>query len=139
MTSSQRSRRVRSRTLGHRRRLAAGLAAVKQQYRASMAPPLLSPGLGAPWAERRSTIELFGLAKRGSVGRARGAIDDEVLHTFAVVSARPKRRCRDTATLRPDLATRITITAPTDHDAAVWNDTLARLRHALVSSRRHPT
>ena len=59
------------------------------------------------------------LTKRGAWDKLASAIDEQVLHTFAIAGA-PEDVAAEARRRYGDLVTRISIEAPRDADAARW-------------------
>ncbi len=75
--------------------------------------------------------ELTALSKQGRWSQMGAAIDDEVLHTFAVVGS-PQEVGRGIVERFDGLLTRANFYAPYEHDPAIWAEVLAAARSHSV-------
>ena len=108
--------------------IAAGIQAVKGQIAFYGSTPSYKPVLELHgWS--RLHEELNSIAARGEWDRMADAIDDEVLHTFAVVGT-PEQAVAEIERRYGDIATRVAISIPEDRDVARWDALLASLRAA---------
>jgi probable F420-dependent oxidoreductase len=106
--------------------IAAGVAAVRSQIGFYGSTPAYRPVLEAHgWGELQD--ELNALTKRGAWEQVAGLIDDEILHTFAVVGT-PEEAVEEVRRRYGDVATRITIATPDGADPQRWAPVFARLR-----------
>ncbi len=106
--------------------IAAGVAAVRGQIGFYGSTPAYRPVLEAHgWGDLQD--ELNALTKRGAWDEVAAVIDDEVLHTFAVVGT-PEEAAEEVRRRYGDIATRITIATPDGADPERWGPVFARLR-----------
>ena len=106
--------------------IAEGVRFVKQQIAFYGSTPAYRPVLELHgWGELQD--ELMAMTKRGEWDRMGEMIDDEVLHTFAVVGS-PEEAIAELKTRYGDICTRITLTLPDDRDEARWRGLFDSLR-----------
>jgi probable F420-dependent oxidoreductase len=109
----------------------AGIAAVRGQIGFYGSTPAYRPVLEVHgWGELQS--ELNALTKRGAWDEVSTLVDDEVLHTFAVVGT-PEEAVEEVRRRYGDIATRITIATPEGADPERWQALFARLREPAES------
>jgi probable F420-dependent oxidoreductase len=106
--------------------LEAGIAAVRSQIGFYGSTPAYRPVLEAHgWGELQD--ELNALTKRGGWDEIAGLIDDEILHTFAVVGT-PEEAAEEVRRRYGDITTRITLATPEGADPERWAPVFERLR-----------
>jgi len=106
--------------------IAEGVQFVKQQIAFYGSTPAYRPVLELHgWGELQD--ELKAMTKRGQWDRMSELIDDEVLHTFAVVGT-PEEAFAEIAKRYGDIATRITLPLPPERDEARWAGLFESLR-----------
>ncbi len=106
--------------------IAEGVQFVKQQIAFYGSTPACRPVLELHgWGELQD--ELKAMTKRGQWDRMSELIDDEVLHTFAVVGT-PEEAFAEIAKRYGDIATRITLPLPPERDEARWAGLFESLR-----------
>jgi probable F420-dependent oxidoreductase len=106
--------------------IAEGVAFVKQQIAFYGSTPAYRPVLELHgWGELQE--ELMAMTKRGEWDRMGEMIDDDVLHTFAVVGT-PGDAIAEVKRRYGDIATRITLTLPEDRDQERWTRLFDSLR-----------
>jgi alkanesulfonate monooxygenase SsuD/methylene tetrahydromethanopterin reductase-like flavin-dependent oxidoreductase (luciferase family) len=71
--------------------------------------------------------ELHAMTKRGEWDRLAELIDDEVLHTFAVIGT-PEAALAELERRYGDIATRVTLSLPPEHDEQRWEALFDSLR-----------
>jgi probable F420-dependent oxidoreductase len=106
--------------------IADGIAAVKQQIGFYGSTPAYRPVLELHGWEALHD-ELHELTRRGAWDQLADAVDDEVLHTFAVVGT-PEEAVAEIRRRYGALATRITLAMPPGCDEDRWGALLATLR-----------
>ena len=103
-----------------------GIAAVRAQIGFYGSTPAYRPVLEAHgWGELQE--ELNTLTKRGAWDEVAGLIDDEILHTFAVIGT-PEEAVEEVRRRYADVTTRVTLAVPEDADPARWAPLFERLR-----------
>ena len=108
--------------------IAEGVGFVKQQIAFYGSTPAYRPVLELHgWGELQD--ELMAMTKRGEWDAMGGLIDDEILHTFAVVGT-PEDAIAEVKRRYGDIATRITLTLPEEHDEARWAGLFDSLRES---------
>jgi probable F420-dependent oxidoreductase len=113
--------------------IAEGVATIKQQIAFYGSTPAYRPVLDLHgWGELQT--ELQARTKRGEWDNA-GLIDDEILHTFAVIGT-PEEAITEVKRRYGDLCTRITLTLPDERDADRWQALVDSLREAKPTSLR---
>ncbi|CAN5514768.1 LLM class F420-dependent oxidoreductase [soil metagenome] len=106
--------------------IAEGVATVKQQIAFYGSTPAYRPVLEMHgWGELQS--ELQAMTKRGEWDSMSELIDDEVLHTFAVVGT-PEEAIAEVNKRYGDICTRLNLTLPPEHDRERWGGLFDRLR-----------
>ena len=106
--------------------IAEGVAFVKQQIAFYGSTPAYRPVLELHgWGELQD--ELKAMTKRGEWDRMGELIDDEILHTFAVVGA-PEEAIAEVKRRYGDVATRITLPLPAEYDRDRWAALFDELR-----------
>ena len=106
--------------------LDAAALAVKQQIAFYGSTPAYRPVLELHgWGDLQG--QLNAIAGRGEWDRLAGAIDDDVLRTFAVVGT-PEQAVAEIKRRYGDIATRITITVPEGADPERWSELFQSLR-----------
>jgi probable F420-dependent oxidoreductase len=106
--------------------LAAGAQFVKQQIAFYGSTPAYRPVLELHgWGGLQD--ELNAMTKRGEWDKMSELIDDDVLHTFAVVGT-PEEAFTEIHRRYGDVVTRITIAVPENRDAGRWNGLFESLR-----------
>jgi probable F420-dependent oxidoreductase len=99
---------------------------VKQQIAFYGSTPAYRPVLELHgWGELQD--ELNAMTKRGAWDAMAGLIDDEILHTFAVIGT-PEEAVEEIQRRYGDMATRITLSIPDDADPARWAPLFEKLR-----------
>src|SRR3954454_4904900 len=107
----------------------AGIAAVRQQIGFYGSTPAYRPVLELHgWGQLQE--ELTALTKRGAWDEIPRLIDDEMVHTFAVVGT-PEEAVEEVRRRYGDVATRISISLPEDADADRWRGLFERLREPV--------
>ena len=120
------SRRDQARLNAVRRRTVEGVDFVKKQIAFYGSTPAYRPVLELHgWGELQE--ELRAATKRGEWETMGAMIDDEVLHTFAVVGT-PEEAMAEVKKRYGDVATRITLTMPDERDDARWRALFDSLR-----------
>ena len=76
--------------------------------------------------------ELNALTKQGAWDRIADLIDDEILHTFAIVGT-PEEAIEEARRRYGDVATRISIAVPQDADSDRWGALFERLREPVAA------
>ncbi len=108
--------------------VAQGIEMVKQQIAFYGSTPAYRPVLELHgWGELQD--ELNAMTKRGEWDKLGSVIDDEMLHTFAVIGT-PEEAIAELQRRYGDVATRVTLTLPADHDAERWGAIFDSLRTA---------
>jgi probable F420-dependent oxidoreductase len=98
--------------------IADGAQFVKQQIAFYGSTPAYRPVLDLHgWGDLQD--ELNAMTKRGEWDRIAELIDDEILHTFAVIGT-PEDALAEVQRRYGDIATRITLSLPPDHDEERW-------------------
>ncbi len=111
--------------------IAAGVQLIKQQIAFYGSTPAYRPVLELHgWGDLQD--ELNAMTKRGAWEEMANLIDDEILHTFAVIGT-PEEAADEIQRRFGDVATRITLTIPDQADPARWAPIFAALR----ASSRH--
>ena len=106
--------------------IADGVAFVKQQIAFYGSTPAYRPVLELHgWGDLQD--ELLAMTKRGEWDRMGELIDDEILHTFAVVGT-PEEAIAEVGRRYGDICTRITLTLPEGHEEARWKRLFDSLR-----------
>jgi probable F420-dependent oxidoreductase len=106
--------------------IAAGIQFVKQQIGFYGSTPAYRPVLELHgWSELHD--ELNAMTKRGEWDKLHEAVDDEVLHTFAIVGT-PEEAFEEIGRRFGDIVTRITIALPEDRDPDRWKALFDSLR-----------
>ncbi len=106
--------------------IAAGVAMVKQQIAFYGSTPAYRPVLDLHgWGDLQE--ELRGMTKRGEWDRMSELIDDELVGTFAVVGT-PEEAIAEVKRRYGDIATRITLQLPAEHDEQRWRRLFDELR-----------
>jgi probable F420-dependent oxidoreductase len=106
--------------------IAAGVAEVKQQIAFYGSTPAYRPVLELHgWGELQD--ELNAMTKRGEWDKLGSLIDDDVLNTFAVVGM-PEEAFAEIRRRYADVATRITLVLPPEHDDERWRGLFDSLR-----------
>ena len=109
-----------------------GIAAVRSQIGFYGSTPAYRPVLEAHgWGELQD--ELNALTKRGAWDEIASLIDDEMLHTFAVVGT-PEEAIEEVRRRYGDVATRVTLATPQGADPERWAPLFARLREPVAST-----
>jgi probable F420-dependent oxidoreductase len=111
--------------------IAAGIAFVKNQIGFYGSTPAYRPVLELHGWEALGE-ELNAMTKRGEWDKLASIVDDEVLHTFAVIGT-PEEAFAEIAKRYGDVATRIAVSLPDDYDADRWNALFDSLRAARPS------
>ncbi len=112
--------------------LQAGIAAVRSQIGFYGSTPAYRPVLEVHgWGELQG--ELNALTKRGGWDEIAGLIDDEILHTFAVVGT-PEEAVEEVQRRYGDVATRITLATPEGADPERWAPVFERLREPSAAA-----
>jgi probable F420-dependent oxidoreductase len=108
--------------------IAEGVEFVKQQIAFYGSTPAYRPVLELHgWGELQD--ELQAMTKRGEWDEMGALIDDEILHTFAVVGT-PEDAFAEVRKRYGDICTRITLTLPEERDHARWQGLFDSLRAA---------
>jgi probable F420-dependent oxidoreductase len=116
--------------------LQSGIAAVRSQIGFYGSTPAYRPVLEAHgWGALQD--ELNALTKRGAWGEVASLIDDEMLHTFAVVGT-PEEAVEEVRRRYGDVCTRVTLTTPEGADPERWAPLFARLREPAESAAARP-
>lgn len=106
--------------------IAAGTQFVKQQIAFYGSTPAYRPVLDLHgWGDLQD--ELNTMAQRGEWDKMSELIDDDVLHTFAIIGT-PGEAVAEIQRRYSDLVTRITIAVPEDRNAERWNALFESLR-----------
>ena len=106
--------------------IAAGVASVKQQIAFYGSTPAYRPVLDLHgWGDLQE--ELRAMTKRGEWDRMSELIDDELVRTFAVVGT-PEEAIAEVKRRYGDIATRLTLQLPAEHDEARWRALFDELR-----------
>ena len=106
--------------------IAAGVQFVKEQISFYGSTPAYRPVLEIHgWGDLQD--ELNEMTKRGAWDRMADLIDDEVLHTFAVIGT-PEEAAAEIQRRYGDVATRVTLTLPQGADPARWAPVFETLR-----------
>jgi probable F420-dependent oxidoreductase len=106
--------------------IAAGTQFVRQQIAFYGSTPAYRPVLELHgWGDLQG--ELNTRAQRGEWDKMSALIDDDVLHTFAIIGT-PEQAIAEIQRRYGDLVTRITIAVPEDRDTARWNALFESLR-----------
>jgi len=106
--------------------IAAGVQFIKQQIAFYGSTPAYRPVLELHgWGDLQG--ELNAMTKHGAWADMAGLIDDEILHTFAVIGT-PEHAAAEIQRRYGDIATRITLTIPHKADPARWAPVFANLR-----------
>jgi probable F420-dependent oxidoreductase len=107
-----------------------GTRFVKEQIAFYGSTPAYRPVLEVHgWGELQD--ELNAMTKRGAWKEMAALIDDEVLHTFAVIGT-PEQAAAEIQRRYGDVATRITLTIPESDDPARWSSVFAALRAPIT-------
>jgi probable F420-dependent oxidoreductase len=108
------------------REIAAGVQLVRQQIAFYGSTPAYRPVLELHgWGELQD--ELNALTKRGAWNELAGLIDDQVLHTFAVIGT-PEQAASEIQRRYGDFATRITLVIPDTAEPRRWSAVFDALR-----------
>ena len=111
--------------------LEAGMAAVRQQIGFYGSTPAYRPVLELHgWGALQD--ELNALTKQGAWDKIADLIDDEILHTFAIVGT-PEEAIEEARRRYGDVATRISIAVPQDADSDRWGALFERLREPVAA------
>jgi len=111
--------------------LAAGIAAVRQQIGFYGSTPAYRPVLELHgWGDLQE--ELNALTKRGAWDEIGNLVDDEILHTFAMIGT-PEEAVEEARRRYGDVATRISINVPENADADRWGALFERLREPVAA------
>jgi probable F420-dependent oxidoreductase len=111
--------------------LDAAIETVRQQIGFYGSTPAYRPVLEVHgWGELQD--ELNALTKRGAWDQVAGVIDDEVLHTFAIVGT-PEEAVEEARRRYGDIATRISIAVPEGADQDRWRSLFERLREPVAA------
>jgi probable F420-dependent oxidoreductase len=111
--------------------LEAGIAMVRQQIGFYGSTPAYRPVLELHgWGELQD--ELTALTKRGAWDQIGSLIDDEMVHTFAIVGT-PEEAIEETRRRYGDIATRISINVPEGADPDRWGALFERLREPVAA------
>jgi probable F420-dependent oxidoreductase len=103
-----------------------GIATVKQQIAFYGSTPAYKPVLELHgWGDLQS--ELQAMTKRGEWDTMSQLIDDEMLHTFAVIGT-PEEAIAEVKRRYGDICTRLTLTLPPEHDPERWSGLFEELR-----------
>jgi probable F420-dependent oxidoreductase len=106
--------------------IAAGVQFVKEQISFYGSTPAYRPVLEIHgWGDLQD--ELNEMTKRGAWDKMADMIDDEVLHTFAVIGT-PEQAAAELLRRYGDVATRVTLTIPPGADPARWAPVFETLR-----------
>ncbi len=106
--------------------LADGSALVKQQIAFYGSTPAYRPVLDLHgWGDLQDDLQA--MTKRGEWDRMGDLIDDEVLHTFAVIGT-PDHAFAELKKRYGDICTRITLTLPEERDEERWSSLFDSLR-----------
>lgn len=106
--------------------IAAGAQFVKQQIAFYGSTPAYRPVLELHgWGDLQDT--LHGMSTSGAWDEMAALIDDEILHTFAVIGT-PEQAVDELLRRYGDVATRITLPIPDGADLARWAPLFAKLR-----------
>jgi probable F420-dependent oxidoreductase len=106
--------------------IAAGVEVARQQLAFYGSTPAYRQVLDLHgWGELHERLN--GMAARGEWEQMAGAIDDEVLHAFAIVGT-PEEAVAELGRRYGDVITRITFPVPDDADPARWRALFAELR-----------
>ncbi|HXD55496.1 MAG TPA: TIGR03617 family F420-dependent LLM class oxidoreductase [Solirubrobacteraceae bacterium] len=109
-----------------------GIAAVRAQIGFYGSTPAYRPVLEAHgWGELQE--ELNTLTKRGAWDEVAGLIDDEILHTFAVIGT-PEEAVEEVRRRYADVTSRVTLAVPEDADPVRWAPLFERLREPAGST-----
>jgi probable F420-dependent oxidoreductase len=112
--------------------LAAGMEMARSQIGFYGSTPAYRPVLETHgWGELQD--ELNALTKRGAWDQISGLIDDEILHTFAIVGT-PEEAVEEARRRYGDICTRISLPVPDDADPDRWNPLFERLREPVAAS-----
>jgi probable F420-dependent oxidoreductase len=111
--------------------LAAGMDMVRSQIGFYGSTPAYRPVLELQgWGELQD--ELNALTKRGAWDQVAAAVDDEILHTFAIVGT-PEEAVEETRRRYGDIATRVSIVVPEGADSDRWGALFERLREPVAA------
>jgi probable F420-dependent oxidoreductase len=111
--------------------LAAGIEFVRGQIGFYGSTPAYRPVLELHgWGDLQD--ELNTLTKQGAWDKLASAIDDEVLHTFAVIGT-PEEAIAEVKRRYGDVATRITLDIPENADPERWRPLLEELRAPVAA------
>jgi len=111
--------------------IAAGTAFVRQQIGFYGSTPAYRPVLDVHgWGELQE--ELNALTKRGAWDQLASVVNDEVLHTFAVIGT-PEQATGEIRHRYGDLATQITLSVPDGADPDRWTPVFELLREPLAA------
>jgi probable F420-dependent oxidoreductase len=106
--------------------LADGIAAVRSQIGFYGSTPAYRPVLEAHgWVDLQE--ELNTLTKRGAWDEIASLIDDEILHTFAVIGT-PEEAVEEIRRRYADVASAVTLSVPDGAEKGRWSPLFARLR-----------
>jgi probable F420-dependent oxidoreductase len=109
--------------------LEAGMDMVRGQIGFYGSTPAYRPVLDLHgWGELQD--ELNALTKRGAWDEVAGLIDDEIVHTFAVIGT-PEEAVEEVRRRYGDIATRVSIVVPDDADPDRWGALFDRLREPV--------
>jgi probable F420-dependent oxidoreductase len=112
--------------------IADGVELIKQQIAFYGSTPAYRPVLDLHgWGELQE--ELYAMTKRGEWDGMSRLIDDEVLKTFAIVGT-PEEAIAEIKRRYGDIATRITLPLPPEHDAERWRGLFESLRDQPVDT-----
>jgi probable F420-dependent oxidoreductase len=110
--------------------LAKGIAMVKQQIGFYGSTPAYRPVLDLHgWGDLQD--ELNAATKRGEWDKLGSMIDDEVLHTLAVIGT-PEEAIAEVNRRYGDVATRVQLSIPEQRDDARWRGLFDQLRAAVT-------
>jgi probable F420-dependent oxidoreductase len=111
--------------------LAAGIEMVRNQIGFYGSTPAYRPVLEVHgWGDLQT--ELNALTKQGAWDRIAGLIDDEILHTFAVVGT-PEEAVEEARRRYGDVCTRISLPIPEGADPDRWGPLFERLREPVAA------
>lgn len=106
--------------------IAEGIATVKQQIAFYGSTPAYKPVLDLHgWGDLQG--ELQAMTKRDEWDSMSELIDDEVLHTFAVIGT-PEEAIAEVRRRYGDICTRLTLSLPPEHDPERWGGLFEELR-----------
>jgi probable F420-dependent oxidoreductase len=111
--------------------LAEGIKAAKAQIAFYGSTPTYRPVLDLHgWGDLHE--QLNSLVRQGAWERMSELIDDEVLHTFAIIGT-PEEAVAEIQRRYGDVITRITVTVPEQRDPARWGELFQTLRATALS------